>query len=100
MDTYTITLADGTEISNLVLNGDTFVSEEEVSSSVFEDNCATVVISDGETETTYENMTLANLSKHGDNYWITLRQLSDEEVVLAQMEANIEFLAMMADVEL
>ena len=44
---YKITLGDGTEISNLKLNGNNFISTEKIEESAFADNCSPVTISDG-----------------------------------------------------
>ena len=41
---YKITLGDGTEISNLKLNGNNFISTETIEESVFADNCSPVTI--------------------------------------------------------
>ena len=38
---YKITLGDGTEISNLKLNGNNFISTEKIEESAFADNCST-----------------------------------------------------------
>ena len=43
---YKIILGDGTEISNLKLNGNNFISTEKIEESVFADNCSPVTISD------------------------------------------------------
>ena len=37
---YKITLGDGTEISNLKLNGNNFISTEKIEESAFADNCS------------------------------------------------------------
>lgn len=47
---YKVTLANGTEIENLRLNGNNFISEEEIDESIFENNCSPVIISSGEDE--------------------------------------------------
>ena len=58
---YKITLGDGTEISNLKLNGNNFISTEKIEESVFADNCSPVTISDGTTETVHPNMELVQI---------------------------------------
>ena len=45
---YKITLADGTELSNLTMNGNNFISEATIDPGIFQSNCSPVVISDGE----------------------------------------------------
>ena len=46
---YTITLADGTKLKNLELNGNNYIAEGVIEDSVFEGNLDTVKITDGET---------------------------------------------------
>ena len=58
---YKITLGDGTEISNLKLNGNNFISTEKIDESVFVDNCSPVTISDGVSDTVHPNMELVQI---------------------------------------
>lgn len=98
--TYTITLADGTIIDNLRLNGNNYISSREIVESAFLDNCSPVVISDGENEEFHENMELANISNYNGEYWFVLRDLSKNELERIKMQADIEYIAMMSDIEL
>lgn len=97
---YSVTLSDGTVLENLRLNGNNYISDVEIEKSVFEDNCHTVVISDGESETTYENMECVQVTRVGDEYWFVLRELSEAELKDAKTQASIEYIAMMCDIEL
>ncbi len=100
---YSITLADGTVIENLTMNGDNFVSADGVDSAVFTDNCSPVIISDGETEVTHEHMELVQVTEAPDDSettWFVLRDLTEAEIEKMQTRADIEYLAMMAGVEL
>lgn len=45
---YKITLADGTVIDNLKLNGNNFISPVEIDETIFDGNCLNVTINDGE----------------------------------------------------
>ena len=98
--TYTITLADGTELTGLQLNGDNFVSEDPIAAETFADNCSPVVISDGETEETHESMELLQVTHVGSEYRFVLRDLSAEKLAKIQMQADIAYIAMMAGIEL
>lgn len=49
---YKITLADGTELNDLVLNGNNFIAAAVVDDSVFKDNMATVTITNLDDEST------------------------------------------------
>lgn len=96
---YTITLADGTELTGLGMNGDNFISNEEIDSSVFENNLSSVIISDGEIEETHGQMALVHLTQMDDEYWFTLRDLSVQELQEMKNRADIEYLALVLDVD-
>lgn len=97
---YTITLADGTVLENLRLNGNNFISAAQLTQDVFQDNLSPVIISNGETEERHENMALVHLTAYKGERWFTIRDLSPEELWKLKMEANMEYIAMMGDVEL
>ena len=92
--TYSITLADGTII------GDNFISKTKISHDAFADNCSPVTISDGEVEEVHENMELVQITEMGDDYWFVLRDISKAEMEKIKMQSDIEYIAMMAGVEL
>lgn len=99
--TYKITLSDGTEIANLKLNGNNYISLEKIDESVFNGTCSPVIISDGETEMIHPNMELVQIVEQFEGeYWIVLRDISDEEIANIKMLSDIEYIAMMTNVEL
>lgn len=102
---YKITLGDGSEISNLKLNGNNFISTEKIEESVFADNCSPVTISDGTTETVHPNMELVQIVEQiveqiPGEYWFVLRDISEEEFVRTKMQSDIAYIAMMSNIEL
>jgi hypothetical protein len=97
---YKITLSDGTVIENLSLNGNNYISDEEIEKGIFADNCSPVIISDGENEETHTAMELIHLTKMGDQYWFALRDLSEAEQEAIKNRSDIEYIALMCDVEL
>ena len=97
---YTITLADGTELTDLRLNGNNYISDEPVSEDIFDENCTPLTVSDGETEEVHENAKLIQVAQYGSEYWIAFRDLTQAELDNAKMRSDIEYLAMMTDVEL
>ncbi len=98
---YSITLADGTVISDLRLNGNNYISETPLTPELFDGNCSTVIFSDGETEETHSNMELIKLEQESDGtYWLILRAIPAERLEKMKMRSDIEYLAMMTDVEL
>lgn len=97
---YSITLADGTVLSGLRLNGNNYISDTAPDAAAFEANCSPVVISDGTTEEAHSNMELVQITQVGGEYWFVLRDISAAELDEIKTRADIEYLAMMANVEL
>lgn len=68
---------------------------------VFEGNLSHVVIEDSEGNAEeHDNMALVQIAKYGKEYWFVLRELSAQEIRDAKTQANIEYFAMMADIDL
>lgn len=65
---YKITLADGTVIDNLKLNGNNFISPVEIDETIFDGNCLNVTINDGEKDDVHTNMELVQITKMGEEY--------------------------------
>ncbi|QJU22476.1 hypothetical protein HLY09_26560 [Enterocloster bolteae] len=97
---YKITLADGTELSNLTMNGNNFISEATIDPGIFQSNCSPVVISDGEHDETHENMELVQVTEVNGQSWFVLRDMTPKELEQAKIKSDIEYLAMMCDVDL
>ena len=76
---YDITLADGSKLIALRLNGNNFVSPTEVTEETFEGKLETVVISDGETEQTLHNAELVQIAHYADGWYFILREIPEEK---------------------
>lgn len=98
--TYRITLADGTVLDNLTMNGNNFISEEAVDASIFDRMCSPVVISDGTNEEIHENMDLVQVTTVNEKSWFVLRDIPQKELEQAKLKSDVEYIAMMCDVEL
>lgn len=99
--TYSVTLADGTVLGDLRMNGNTFISQAQVDPVVFDGNCAGVVINDGVTEETHAFMEYVPTAQPvPGEFWFLLRDVSEQELAMMRMQANIEYIGMMAGVEL
>ena len=87
---YTITLADGTKLEELDMNGSNYVSKEKVDESIFTDaNLAAMKISDGETETEYKDMVFIQQMEWADGtFYLAFREKTDKEKLLAAITAN------------
>lgn len=102
---YTITLGDGQKLTNLELNGSCFISANPVDESIFADNLAPVVITayDADvlvSEETHEQMAFIRSWQDQGKYWFALRDVSEAEMEYARNRADIQYLAMMANIEL
>ncbi len=78
---YKITLADGTELNGLVLNGNNFIAAAAVDDAVFKGNMASVTITnleDGTAEQIEDGVLLSNIVRDGCS-WLVLGQKSAEQ---------------------
>lgn len=76
---YTITLNNGTKLENLELNGNNYIAEGVIENSVFQDNLASVTITDGKTTETYTDMVLISNRVAGGRSWFILGVKSEKE---------------------
>lgn len=97
---YKITLSDETVIDNLKMNGNNFVSLVEIDKSVFDGNLLSVTINDGEKDEVHTNMELVQITKMGSECWFVLRDITETELAFIKMQSDIEYVAMMSEIEL
>lgn len=77
---YTITLADGKQLTGLGLNGNNFVSTEKIDESIFNGNLSTMTVSDGVSETVYNDVELIQQMQWSDGTWyLAFRELTPFE---------------------
>lgn len=97
MENITIALSNGKQLKDLELNGNNFITWEEVTPETFEDGLSPVVINGEE----HGQMALVQCIQHADGRtWFILRDVTAEEVANAKLRSDIEYIAMMADIEL
>lgn len=97
MENITIALSNGTELTGLELNGNNYISPEKLTEDTFADGLSPVVINGEE----HEQMALVQCIQHADSRtWFILRDVTAEEVAQAKLRADIDFLALMTNVEL
>lgn len=104
MKTYTI-YADGLKLADsLTINGTNYVSKDEVDVSglpkVFK---LTVKDNDGNIAEEFEHAKLLQQVQYAwdDNkFYLAFAPVSEQEIMNAEFKANIEYLAMMADVDI
>ena len=100
---YKITLHDGTVMDNLFLNGNNFISVTPIDSEIFKNNLKTVLISDDDVETVYNDMKLVQNIEYNGEYWFILAEKTPEDKsaeLINQMKADTDYLAIMTGVEL
>lgn len=99
--TYKITLADGTEIKDLKLNGNNYISKAELTEETFDGNLSSVTItgSDGSEKTLGESK-LVQIMEHDGEYWFILQEYSQDELTKMKNRADIEYIAAMASIDL
>ena len=88
---YKIALADGTELNDLVLNGNNYVASTAVDDAVFNDNMATVTITnleDGTAEQIEDGVLLSNIVRDGKS-WLVLGQKSAEQKAMEARDKEI-----------
>lgn len=91
---YKIKLADGTELDNLTLNGNNFISENIIDDDVFSsDNLTKVIISDENGSTEYRNMKLVQNKVHGSQSWFILVEKTKEELEKEESEIALATLS-------
>lgn len=89
--TYTITLADGTQLSGLGMNGNNFVSAQKIDERIFQDNLSVMTVSDGETEESYHNVELVQQQEWFDGSWyLVFREKSSQEVAMERLKGAVE----------
>lgn len=83
---YKITLADGTELKNLEMNGNNYIAEGVLEDSVFEGKLATVTITDGKTTETYTDMRLMSNRVEDGRSWFVLGEKTVQQKAMERME--------------
>lgn len=102
---WEITLSDGTKLKNLRLSGNNYISNIKITENDFKGKLSKVIIKetaeDGQTITQeYEHMELVQIIHYDDGYYFVLRELSEAELKERKMQGDIEYLAMMTDIDL
>ena len=104
--TFTVTLADGTQLGGLELNGNNFISKTEVTPATFAGKLSKVKIDgpddvdDAGLRGEHEHMQLVQVKKYGDEWWFILRKMSASELERLQNRGDIDYIAMMSGITL
>lgn len=97
----TLTLSNGKEITNLVRNGDNFISHTRIDEGIFRNNLSTLTIEeDGEVTQIMYNAELIQQIEYKGDFWFCFREMSDREMKDMAFQAQIDYISMMADIDI
>ena len=102
---WEITLSDGTKLENLRLSGNNYISNTKITENDFKGKLSKVIIKetteDGQVITQeYEHMELVQVVHYEDGYYFVLREIPQEELDKLKMQSDIEYIAMMSDIDM
>lgn len=101
---WEVTLADGSKISSLTLNGNNFCSDKELTAAQFAGKLASVTCTDGKQSYTMTNAELVQIlpgsATPDGRCWFVLRELSEAEIFCVRVQAQLDYLALTTDVNL
>ena len=86
---YSITLSNGTQLSNLELNGNNFISPEVIEDFVFEGNLNNVVISNGDTHEIFKDMMLVSNRVENGKSWFIICEKTKQEIYFDSLNEQI-----------
>lgn len=79
---YNIKFGDGTSLKNLELNGNNFITDEEIDESYFTEtklNYVEITSDEGKTETYYDMMLIQCRKWNGDKTWFIIAQKTEDQ---------------------
>ena len=101
---WKITLSDGTQLTDLRLNGNNFVSEAEVTEDTFKGKLSKVNFEGKVNGKAFSQecnqMELVQIAHYKDGYYFVLREITQEELEKIKTRADIEYLAMMSNIDM
>jgi len=97
---WKLILADGTELTGFRQNGTNYVSDTKVDESVFEGNLSALTITDGEETIVMHNAELIQQVHYDGGWYLCFRELSRQELAYAALSGKIDYLAMMAEIDM
>lgn len=99
---WKITLSDGTQLKDLKLSGNNYISKTKITEDDFKGKLSKIII-ENETDKTseeLEHVELVQIVHYEDGYYFVLRQLSQDEIDKQKMQGDIEYLAMMTNTDM
>lgn len=78
---YIMTLSDGTQLKNLKLNGNNWITSEVITENTFSGKLNRVSVTDGKTTQEYTDQTLVQIQQYGNEYWFILGEQTQDEKI-------------------
>lgn len=97
---YTVKLNDGTEISDLRINGTVYISQDQIDENIFKDNLLHVVVTSVDMTREYNNLELVLFEEKDGETTFAFREISESELMFEKIRSDLEYLAMMTDVDI
>lgn len=95
-----ITLSDGRVLDNIEYDGSYFHASDKIDKNIFVGNCSPFSVHIGEEDQLHEHAELAVFRETDNGVHFRFRDLTKKDVQQKKIEANLEYLAMMLDVDL
>ena len=90
---YTLTLADGSQIKNLEMNGDSLISKNRVDESLFAGNLSEITISDGDTTEVRHNVEYTGQLQGPDGWYFSFAEIPAQQLVNKTVDGELGALA-------
>lgn len=98
---FSVELSNGVKIENLELNGNNFISNTEIAEEIFNGGLSEVHISgDKGTSYIFNHAKLIQIIELDGKWWFILGEMSAEELLFEKISSDIDYVAMMTDVDL
>lgn len=99
-ETCSIILSDGTILDNIEYDDFYFAASYKIDRNVFSGNCSPFTVCIGGEDIIHQHAELAVFRDTDDGVAFRFRDLTAKDVAQRKMEANLEYLAMMLDIDL
>ena len=104
-----VILSDGTTLSNLILNGNNFISQEYIDETTFDGKLSKVIIggdTDNNRDEEHLNLKLVQIremptiDRNKSEYWFILAEKTEEETLKERLKSTEDALIMLMDLQM
>ena len=97
METAIIRWNDGSPEIEAEVNGNAYIVDEK---PTFPSDLSNITIISGGNETVIANGRIVECASVDERYWFGIQEITEEEAMQATIRAQIDYIAMMADIDL